>query len=352
MTATLCQQIKAKLTLREAARLVNVTLPDRDGVKFCSPLRPDKSPSCSIKGELFTDWSTNQHLDAIDFYAAAKGMSTPEAIRELAERYGIEAAAAGKVHVAPAPDTSRPQARQQSPAIPSAIAHANMVVAGPDLIEVPGEPEDADFEAVRASRLLPEGTGGLELAHYIGVLRFGMVCGFPSWIVTDSSNRAAEARRLDGEHFPQSGPIGERKAHTIKGSTKGWPVGLLPRMDGPQLANLRHTPLVVVEGGPDLLAAFCILAQFPASSNDVHPVAMLGTGATISDEALTLMAGRPAVILAHGEKAGRDAASRWGEQLTSAGCSTRIRQLPDSKDLNDMCLNRTTLEPLARLLLP
>lgn len=337
---TACQQIKAKLTLRDAARLVNITLP-RDGVKFCSPLRPDKNPSCSVKGELFTDWSSNTHMDAIDFYAAAKGMSTPEAIRELSERYGIASGQwAGKVKVGESAATEPP-----APAAP-------VVVAGDDLIERPGEPEDGDFEALRASRLLPEGTGGLELAEYVGVLRFGLVCGFASWIVTDSSNRAAEARRLDGELFPQAGPLAPRKAHTLKGSTKGWPVGLLPKMSGARLANLRATPLVLVEGGPDLLAAYCILASFSAGQRDVQPVAMLGTSASIGAEALGMMAGRPVVIMAHGDKAGRDAAQRWADQLAATKNAVRVRHLPDGKDLNDLCVNRTTLRPLAPFLLP
>jgi len=343
MSATLCQQIKAKLTLREAARLVNVTLPDRDGVKFCSPLRPDKSPSCSIKGDLFTDWSTGQHLDAIDFYATAKGMSTPDAIRELGERYGIAAGSgqsSGKVRMG----GGSPAAVTQSETL--------AVVAGDDLLSDPGEPEDEDFEALRASRLLPEATGGLELAYQVGVLRFGMVCGFPSWVVTDSSNRSAEARRLDGEQYPQSGTIGPRKAHTLRGSKKNWPVGLLPRISQDRLAKLRRAPLVMVEGGPDLIAAYCILARFPMDARDVQPVAMLGVNNAIGDEAMAFMAGRPVVIIVQGDKAGREAAGRWRDQLISAGCSCKRRELPDGKDLNDLLIGRTDLSAAVPYLLP
>jgi hypothetical protein len=338
MSTTTCQQIKAKLTLREAARMAGINLHLKDNIKFCSPIRPDRNPSCTIKGDLFTDWSTGQHLDAIDFYAAAKNISQADAIRELGQHFGLTSEQrAGKVHVG---GSSNPQ------------PDACVVVAGADLIEKPGEPDEADFEAIRASRLLPEGTGGLELAHDVGVLRFGKVCGFLSWIVTDNANRIAEARRLNGELFPQQGELGPRKSHTLRGSKKGWPCGLLPSLSPDRLRYLRSHPLVLVEGGPDLLAAYCILASFPGETPDVHPVAMLGANASISDEALALMAGRPVVILCHGDKAGRDAAQRWRDQLVAAKCAVKRRELPESKDLNDLCVNRTTLTPLIPYLLP
>ena len=59
------------------------------------------------------------------------------------------------------------------------------------------------------------------------VLRFGTVCGFPCWIVTDESQKVAEARRMDGLMFPAWGSLGERKAHTLRGSSKAWPAGLM-----------------------------------------------------------------------------------------------------------------------------
>lgn len=355
MTATTCQQIKARLSLRDAARLVNITLPERDGIKFCSPLRPDKTPSCTIKGDVFTDWSTNQHFDAIDFYAAAKGMSTPEAIRELAGRLQIAPedatiAPPGKVLVGRSPHPAKPS-------LPAATAPspATVVLAQNDLLDVPGEPEDNDFEQLRASRLLPEGTGGLELACMTGILRFGRVCGHLCWVVTDASNRAAEARRLDGQPFPAAGALGERKAHTLRGSKKDWPVGLMPRLSADRLAHLRRAPVVLVEGGPDLLAAYCILASLPMVSGapaDPHPVAMLGTAANLGEEALSLMTGRSVVILAHGDRAGREAANRWQDQLLAAKCPTRLRLLPDGRDLNDLVVGRTDLTALHRYLRP
>ena len=330
--ASLCAEIKSRLGLRDAARMAGCNdLPERDGVKFCSPIRPDRNPSCTIKGEVMTDWSEGKHFDAIALFAALTGRDNAEAIRELGDRLGLREA---KAAPAPRPKPQPPPSPKIEPAA--------------DLIEKPITATDADFEAVRATRLLPEGTGGMELAHTLGVLRFGTVCGFRCWIVTDTANRVAEARRLDGELFPQQGTLAPRKAHTLKGSKKSWPAGIAPKLPPERLAA---TPFALVEGGPDLLAAFCVLAAQPASLPDVQPVAMLGASQSIAADALPLFASRPGVVLAHGDDAGREAARRWARQLAAAGCRVTVRRLPEGKDLNDLSINRDPAE-LAALLQP
>jgi hypothetical protein len=339
---TLCEQIKARLPLREAARLVNLSVPDRDNKSFSSPFRTDRNPSCTIFRardgyEHFYDHSRDEKpMDCMAFYAAAKGISNTEAIKALAEHLGIANGAAGKVKVA------EPTAKPAPPREPG----KNFLAA--DCVTELHDPTDEDFEALRASRLLPDGPGGLDLAHAVGILHFGSVYEIPAWILTDQRGLNAEARRMNGELWPWS----QKKTHTIKGSTKSWPLGLLPRMKPERLQALQQRPLVLVQGGPDLLAAYCVLASFPAGTPDVHPVAMLGDSCNIGDEALAIMAGRPVVIIADGDKSGRAAGQRWAAQLTAAGCAVTLRQAPDQKDLNDLCVNRTILQPLASYLLP
>ena len=85
--------IKGRFSLRDIAQSLRITLPDRNGVKFRSPFRSDKTPSCTIyqRGdeERYRDWSAGIDVDCIGFYAIARGISNKEAIRELSGEIGI-----------------------------------------------------------------------------------------------------------------------------------------------------------------------------------------------------------------------------------------------------------------------
>lgn len=327
-STSLCAEIKARVSLRDAAGMFGIELP-RDGVKFCSPFRPDRKPSCSIKDDVMWDWSRDERLDSIAFYAAAQGITNAEAVRSLAERLNLA--------------TSQRGASERHPAQGSEQGSVPFDVC---------EPSDADYESIiRTRKLSPEGASGLLLAHSVGVLHFANVAGFRCWLVADESRRCAEARRLDGKTFPAIGNLAERKAHTIKGSTKSWPAGLAPRVSESRAKHLRRIPLVLVEGGPDLVVAYALLGVLPISAGDVQPVAMLGGAASMSAESLQFMAGRPAVVLAHGDQTGRDAAKRWAEQLTKANCRVKVRDLPDGQDLND-AVSGYGFNAMKRVILP
>jgi hypothetical protein len=75
--------------------MLGIELPRRAGIKFSSPFRPDKNPSCSVyqsRNELrFRDWSHGVDVDPIGFYALARGIPNAEAIRELRQRLGVRA---------------------------------------------------------------------------------------------------------------------------------------------------------------------------------------------------------------------------------------------------------------------
>jgi hypothetical protein len=149
----------------------------------------------------------------------------------------------------------------------------------------------------------------------LGCLRFGTVCGSRSWILTDSGRKVAEARRLDGKLFPEFGPLDARKAHTIKGSSKKWPVGLQLSDGMPK----HEKKILLVEGGPDYLAALDLACRF--NREDIHPVAMLGKAA-IDREALDAMSGHRVRILPHQDPdgGGMEVAMKWHDQLKQVGC--------------------------------
>ena len=85
-----CERIKSTFSLYDVAAMVGVELPQRAGVKFGSPFRPDRHPSCTVyrRGEnwRFKDWSHGTDADQIEFYSLARGIDTTQAIRELAQK--------------------------------------------------------------------------------------------------------------------------------------------------------------------------------------------------------------------------------------------------------------------------
>jgi hypothetical protein len=310
---SLCDQIKERVNLRDVAAMCGIELP-RDGVKFCSPFRPDRNPSCTIKDDVMRDWSRNESFDAIALYAAAQGITNSDAVRSLGEKLNLLSSQRGA----------------------GAVASTRRCGTAPVVFDGHA-PSDADYQGIIQTRKLPpESISGLLIARGVGVLHFADVGGFRCWLVADESKRCAEARRIDGKTFPAIGNLAERKAHTIKGSTKSWPVGLALGVGESRAKHLRAIPLVLVEGGPDLMAAFALLAALPTSECDVQPAAMLGTSASIDAGALEQIAGRRVLVLAHGDKAGADAAARWGRQLSEANCKVQLRHLPDGQDLNDL----------------
>jgi hypothetical protein len=168
------------------------------------------------------------------------------------------------------------------------------------------------------------------------VLRFGTVCGFPCWIVTDESRKVAEARRMDGLMFPSWGSLGERKAHTIRGSSKAWPAGLMMPND----LTRYFQKVLLVEGSGDLVAAYHFVHE---GTQDWLPVAMLGASSKLAPEALLMLEGKRVRIVPHADNAGEVAARSWSNQLRAAGIIADwfdlggLRKISGEavKDLND-----------------
>jgi hypothetical protein len=168
--------------------------------------------------------------------------------------------------------------------------------------------------------------GAFDLATKLGLLKIGTVWGQRSWIVQDISGRVAEARRMDGQPFD-----GVHKSKALTGSVKnGLPLGCLTNSN---LLNQVHR-LVLVEGAPDLMAAFAILLDYPVA---VRPMCMLGamTNITAGD-----FRGDQVLIIPHTDDEGNEASDRWAEQIKARGGDVIFFHLETAfKDLDEWLRN-------------
>jgi len=297
---SLAKQIKDKLSLRDAARLCGIGLPERDKVKFRAPFRPDENPSCTIFRDRITDWSTGEKIDAIELYALAKQVTTKQAIGELARHLGI--------------NKERPtEPVKKWPAFDTGT--------------------QADTGALIETRGLS--IEGINLARDRGLLRFGKVCGVRSWVVIDASGRLAQGRRVDGQLYPAFRDLGERKSHTLAGSKQNWPLGVM------EARKFQH--ILFVEGAPDFLAAHCFIT-WAGRQHDTCAVAILGAGNRMPEHILTVFEEKRVRIFPHTDEAGKLGLRRWMGQLIGAGAKVDafdfkgLLKLDGSpvEDLNDL----------------
>ena len=174
--------------------------------------------------------------------------------------------------------------------------------------------------------------------HWLKTVVFTRVCDEDCWLLTDASRRCAEARRIDRKPFPAIGTLAERKSHTLAGSSKSWPVGILPGGFEKEWLHEHCHKLLLVEGGPDYVAACQLIV---AQDENVLPVAMLGASQSICADALPHFSSRRVTIVAHGDQAGREAGLRWAKQIKVAGGLVKLFQLRQG-DLNDAVIAGAT----------
>lgn len=284
------------------------------------PFHEDRSPSFSI-WESEQGWQWKCHAgcgggDEISFLEIHLGTSNPEAIRTFREMARVQAAPLS------------PQRWEKSQRPKCGLILPNDASPG----------TEADWRELANMRGLNWTTTAK--ASELGTLLFGTVFGLPSWILTDERRLCAEARRMDGEPFPAIGDLGKRKAHTIKGSVKSWPVGLSLR----EFTITDFRAVLIVEGGPDYLTAWDWTLR---DAVDCLPVAFLGAGtaSAIHPGALDLMKGCRVRFYPHDDPngAGLAAVEKWATQLRAIGATitafsfTGLRKTDGSpvKDLND-----------------
>ncbi len=278
-------EAKARLSIPDLWH--RLELPGTPKVSCSSPFREDRNPSFSVfkDGLLFKDFATGEAGDAIDFLALATGLDRKAACKRFIELVGGAVSSPLPVKRTP---PAHPQVRPK-PSLPM-IRHGTA----------------PDFH--RLARLRNLSREGIQLASERGLLWFAKLRGVNCWIASDSARLNAQARRMDGrtwEHLP-----GSPKAWTLPGSWASWPIGVKEAQPFKKIA--------FVEGGPDSLAAFHF-AICEDREPDIAPVAMLGAGQRIHQDALPLLAGKTIRLFPHLDSAGQEAAKRWTRQLEAVG---------------------------------
>ena len=297
-------EIKARLTISQIGERL---FPAWSSGKSCrSPFRDDKNPSFSVfaDGAAWKDHATGEAGDIFTFYQKATGLPFKDAVEKLEVLAGIHE------------EKQRPQKK----------SHMHLPV---DLHE------GGVAELAIVAKLRGINSEACQLAAGRGLLKFGAVAGFPCWLLLDQTRKSAQARRMDGTLFPAIGSLSARKAHTLKGSCQSWPLGLLEADEMPFLA--------LVEGGPDLLAAFHF-AHAEGNADLLGVVAMLGASNSIPEDALSHFKNKRVRIFPHDDAAGLKAATNWTRQLQSVGADVDCFRVGGvtldgggiSKDLNDL----------------
>ena len=233
------QAAKDKLTIHDVWSKLN--LPGESSRLCSAPWREDKKPSLSISrdGRLWNDFGSELGGDAVCFIEAALGLTRKEACYKLIELAG------GNVHSSPAP-AKRVQRRVGS-------------YKRREKIDLPECAEGSAAQRKRLAMLRGLRLEAVELAIELGLLRFCKWYGVDAWLIADDSGINAQVRRLDGAL------LGKVKAMTLPNSRAKWPIGV----------PARGSNIILVEGGPDLLAACQICVE---SSFKVSPVCMFGRG--------------------------------------------------------------------------
>lgn len=265
--------------------------------KSCkAPWRDDRKPSFSVydDGRRYRDFSTGDEGDVISFVMMSCGWGFKDAVEWIEERAGIN-------HEIEMNSNPLPRLHRKS-----SLEEKRKELKLPELDE--GSPEE--IVQLAKSRGLWE--YAVEIALKLDFLRFGRVCGSRSWILRDESGRIAEARRLDGKPYGAYKGLPERKAHTIAGSQKSWPLGLSAKPG----TYPDETAILLVEGGPDYLAAFDFMARKRVSN--MQPIAILGKTNRIDKNALTELSGKRVRMFPHTD--GMCAAETWANQLNDVGC--------------------------------
>ena len=176
------------------------------------PFHQEKTPSFFVTParQTFKCFGCGAGGDVFHFVAQAENIRFPDAVRQLAHRAGIQIEGGeSRLSTTDRPDLpTRPKLQIKRPE--------------PSPFRLPA---DLHRGSRAELRIVAERRGlsveGVALAHERGLLGFGRVCGFTSWLVTDQAGILAQGRRMDGEPYPAFKGLVER---TVKADRGSWTV--------------------------------------------------------------------------------------------------------------------------------
>jgi hypothetical protein len=152
---------------------------------------------------------------------------------------------------------------------------------------------------------------GMEVLAERGLLFTGLVYddgqSWPAWIVTDSTRRNAQARRMDGNAWTGIGA----KAKSLPGTTAARCIGAAVIGERPEVW--------LVEGTPDLCAAPIVARLAGLDLDRIAFVCVTGAGNSLHADDLPYFIGKRVTVAMHADGAGAVAANRWASQLYQAG---------------------------------
>lgn len=289
--------------------------PGKPGKSCKFPDGSDKRASASVyaDGRLLKCFRSGRVFDAPALLAEVEGLPIESACREFIKLAGL----AG-VKPATLPPPPRREPRNEPERVKPAFPPLS-----------PCTP--ADIAAL--SRLRGVSPEAVRMAVDRGLLLFADSREGRAWLVADSSRWIGIARRMDGRGWEC---LGGAKARMLRGTWASWPIGIREAEGFPCLA--------LVEGGPDLLAAFHFALEQDVAEL-VAPVCMASAGISFPAELLPRFEGKRARVFLDADAAGAVAFARWADQMRDAGAVvdgftfdglTRADG-ERVKDLNDVC---------------
>jgi len=293
------KEAKEKYTIADIWNAVGLEGEPRASCR--SPFRDERSPSFSIfdDGKAWHDHATGEGGDVISFLCAAKGITHAEARQWFGERLGID------FHNPPDP----------SPPTPT-----------PKSIHWPSDTSCADPDVwKRFANLRGYHQGAVEVMVKAGILRFTKAEGADCYVITDSTQRAAEIRRVDGELFRTGS-----KAYPLRGCDKSWLPGLA-MMTG-------HPNVLITEGASDLLAAIDLYFRYRKSGGTNMWCITAALGASIKrlhGDAVIVLRGRRVRLVPDADDAGKRMSAHFTDMLNRYGCTVDSVILTDGTDLSD-----------------
>ncbi len=281
---------------------------------------------------LFHDFVSGENFDDVALLARVEGIGNGDACRRYIELAGAKASS--RIHTRP-----MPQDAAGGGSLP-----LKAVAVRPRVKPSIGRLEPFTHEDVlRVANLRGLDPRTVQLAAAEGLLWRGQKLGYESWVITDNTRWNAQFRRFDGEPYYLCSLDSKVKTLGVKGGWAAWPMGFTASAE--LVEQRRCHRVIMVEGMPDLLAGFQLLAETDFAGL-ATVICMTGSSMLIPDFCLPFFIDMRVRIFSDADSAGQSAAIRWHKQLAAAGAVVDAFDFAGLlradgqpvKDLNDVML--------------